>query len=249
MRNACSRSNRSASAYGLVSTVTSPAGSRRHSSHRYDWMPPILGGKSLVTRRWRITRRPTPPPARPAPGGARRGRGRRRGRRRRGGGGGGVGRPSRRPGGQSPGVRWDIRARWPRSDADRHLWANVHRCPTEGGDWALAPAPCANHGGQQVPAVETGRSPHGVGPDDRIFVSQGPLQGVDDRRVVAVSGVAQDDEGVAPHETGFSAGDVPPPDSSHDLVVSGRQDGQDVDRRLGPGLRRPATSGAGRPRG
>ena len=33
----------------VVSTVTSPAGRRRQSSQRYDWMPPTLGGKSLVT--------------------------------------------------------------------------------------------------------------------------------------------------------------------------------------------------------
>src|SRR5206468_5514192 len=34
-------------------TVVSGPGKRRHSSHRYDWMPPTLGGKSLVTSRWR----------------------------------------------------------------------------------------------------------------------------------------------------------------------------------------------------
>ena len=55
IRNACVRSKRSASGCGLVSTVTSSGGSRRHSSQRYDWIPPIFGGKSLVTSRWRVT--------------------------------------------------------------------------------------------------------------------------------------------------------------------------------------------------
>ena len=50
-RNACCASKAAASGWGVVNTVTSPAGSRRHSSQRYDWMPPILGGKSLVTSR------------------------------------------------------------------------------------------------------------------------------------------------------------------------------------------------------
>src|SRR6185436_13119666 len=36
--------------YAVVSTWVESDGSRRHSSYRYDWMPPTLGGKSLVTR-------------------------------------------------------------------------------------------------------------------------------------------------------------------------------------------------------
>ena len=35
-----------------VSTANDDGSSRRHSSHRYAWIPPTLGGKSLVTRRW-----------------------------------------------------------------------------------------------------------------------------------------------------------------------------------------------------
>src|SRR3712207_8025897 len=38
------------SAWGVVTTATSSGGRRRQSSHRYDWMPPTFGGKSLVTR-------------------------------------------------------------------------------------------------------------------------------------------------------------------------------------------------------
>ena len=33
-----------------MNTVVSLGGNRRHSSNRYDWIPPIFGGKSLVTR-------------------------------------------------------------------------------------------------------------------------------------------------------------------------------------------------------
>ena len=57
------RSQSGAPAYGVVSTATSSGGSRRHSSHRYDWMPPSLGGKSLVTSRCLIRRQAPAPPA------------------------------------------------------------------------------------------------------------------------------------------------------------------------------------------
>ena len=51
MRYACSSSKRRAPWYGLVSTAKRSGGRRRHHSHSNDWIPPILGGKSLVTRR------------------------------------------------------------------------------------------------------------------------------------------------------------------------------------------------------
>ena len=50
-RNGWAASNSAAPAYGLVSTANRSGGSRRHHSHSSDWMPPILGGKSFVTRR------------------------------------------------------------------------------------------------------------------------------------------------------------------------------------------------------
>src|ERR1039458_1050225 len=49
IRKPCRRSNSEAPLCALVRTVSSSAGSRRNSSYRYDWMPPSLGGKSLVT--------------------------------------------------------------------------------------------------------------------------------------------------------------------------------------------------------
>ena len=49
MRNAWSRSHAAASGKAVVSTVVSAGGSRRHSSYRYDWIPPCFGGKSFVT--------------------------------------------------------------------------------------------------------------------------------------------------------------------------------------------------------
>src|SRR4051812_21905698 len=57
MRNGAAASNSAAPAWGVVRTATSSGGKRRHSSQRYDWMPPTLGGKSLVTSRWRTVSR------------------------------------------------------------------------------------------------------------------------------------------------------------------------------------------------
>ena len=51
MRNRCSASHAAAPSYGVVSTAKSAGSSRRHSSQSRVWMPPILGGKSLVTSR------------------------------------------------------------------------------------------------------------------------------------------------------------------------------------------------------
>ncbi len=50
MANGCAASQSAAPGYGVVSTCVSSGGRRRHSSYKYDWMPPILGGKSFVTR-------------------------------------------------------------------------------------------------------------------------------------------------------------------------------------------------------
>src|SRR6266487_6447465 len=50
MLNGCAASQSAAPGYGVVSTCVSSGGRRRQSSYRYDWMPPILGGKSFVTR-------------------------------------------------------------------------------------------------------------------------------------------------------------------------------------------------------
>ena len=49
IENACAASNAAAPGYAVVSTWVSAAGSLRHSSYRYDWIPPTLGGKSFVT--------------------------------------------------------------------------------------------------------------------------------------------------------------------------------------------------------
>ena len=51
MRYAWALSNCAAPSYGLVSTAKRSAGRRRHHSHSSDWIPPIFGGKSFVTKR------------------------------------------------------------------------------------------------------------------------------------------------------------------------------------------------------
>ena len=58
MRIGCAASNAYVPSNAVVRTVVSSGGSRRHSSHRYDWMPPTFGGKSLVTSRWLKGRQP-----------------------------------------------------------------------------------------------------------------------------------------------------------------------------------------------
>src|SRR5215207_10650320 len=50
-RNGCCASHAASPSWCVVKTVASADGSRRQSSWRYDWIPPIFGGKSLVTSR------------------------------------------------------------------------------------------------------------------------------------------------------------------------------------------------------
>src|SRR5690606_34772308 len=50
--NGCSRSHAAAPGWLVVSTTNELGSSRRHSSQSIVWIPPTLGGKSFVTKRW-----------------------------------------------------------------------------------------------------------------------------------------------------------------------------------------------------
>src|SRR5436190_8639470 len=50
-RNGWAASKAGASGWAVVRTANVSGGRRRHNSQRYVWMPPTLGGKSLVTSR------------------------------------------------------------------------------------------------------------------------------------------------------------------------------------------------------
>src|SRR4051794_54874 len=58
--NGCLESNAAAPLYGLVKTANESGGRRRHHSHSSDWIPPIFGGKSLVTKRCFTATPPAP---------------------------------------------------------------------------------------------------------------------------------------------------------------------------------------------
>ena len=56
-RKGCAASHAALSGWRVVSTANDDGSSRRHSSQSIVWIPPILGGKSLVTKRWVMGRR------------------------------------------------------------------------------------------------------------------------------------------------------------------------------------------------